>query len=178
MIAVRIADLETAQVDAVFRPVRWDLEPLTPGARRVGLGAGELIIERVAQMGDFPVGGAVVTPGGDLPSDFIIHLVIESFEEPVTQTGVRKALTNGLRQACAWGVESVALPPMGIGAGSLEAETAARIVVSVLRAFLESCESLREATIMVANEYEKAAFESVLAFDGPRPAKDAEESEV
>lgn len=166
MISIRIADLEIVSTQAVFRAVRWDLQPLTPGGRRVGSGAGEAIIERLEQMGDFPIGGAVVTPAGDLDADFIIHLVIESVEEPVTETGVRKALTNGLRQACAWGVESVALPVLGTGAGCLDAETSARVMLPVLKAFVDSGESLREATVVVANEYEKAAFEGVVELQG------------
>lgn len=166
MISIQIADLEAVSAQAVFRAVRWDLQPLTPGGRRVGLGAGEAIIERLEQMGDFSIGGAVVTPAGDLDADFIIHLVIESVEEPVTETGVRKALTNGLRQACAWGVESVALPALGAGAGCLDAETSARVIMPVLETFVDSGESLREATIVVANEYEKAAFEGAVGIEG------------
>ncbi len=159
MISVEIADLTDVPTQAVFRAVRWDLEPVTPGGRRLGLAAGEAIVERLDQMGDFPVGGAVVTPAGDLAADFIIHLVIESAEEPMTETSVRKALTNGLRQACAWGMESVAIPPLGTGAGCLDAETSARMIMAVLKTFVGSGESLREATVVVANEYEKAAFE-------------------
>lgn len=174
MISIQIGDLEVVSTQAVFRAVRWDLQPLTPGGRRVGLGAGEAVIERLEQMGDFPIGGAVVTPGGDLDADFIIHLVIESVEEPVTETGVRKALTNGLRQVCAWGMESVALPALGTGAGCLDAETSARVILSVLEAFVDSGESLREATVVVANEYEKAAFEGAVALQGHKATDHAD----
>ncbi len=173
MISIRIADLEVVSTQAVFRAVRWDLQPLTPGGRRVGLGAGEAILERLEQMGDFPIGGAVVTPAGDLDADFIIHLVIESLEEPVTEAGVRKALTNGLRQACAWGVESVAIPALGTGAGCLDAETSAQVILSVLKSFVDSGESLREATVVVTNEYEKAAFEGAVELDGRQGAEGA-----
>ncbi|MFV2007296.1 MAG: macro domain-containing protein [Longimicrobiales bacterium] len=165
MISIQIADLELVHAQALFRAVRWDLQPLTPGGRRVGLGAGEAIVERLEQMGEFPVGGAVVTPAGELAADFIIHLVIESMEEPVTETGVRKALTNGLRQACAWGVESVAIPALGTGAGCLDAETSARVILPVLKAFVGSGESLREAIVVVTNEYDKAAFEGAVELD-------------
>ncbi|GMR14309.1 MAG: hypothetical protein BMS9Abin29_2558 [Gemmatimonadota bacterium] len=171
MISVRLAELDTVLAQAVFRAVRWDLKPLTPGGRSVGLGAGEAIIERLEQMGDFPVGGAVVTPAGDLAVDFIIHLVIESVEEPVTESGVRKALTNGLRQACAWGVESVAIPALGTGAGCLDAEASARVILPVLKAFMGSGESLREATVVVTNEYERAAFEAAVEIDGQQPSE-------
>ncbi len=174
MISIRIGELDVVSTQAVFRAVRWDLQPLTPGGHRLGLRAGGAVIERLEQMGDFPIGGAVVTPAGDLDADFIIHLVIESLEEPVTETGVRKALTNGLRQACAWGVESVALPALGTGAGCLDAETSAQVILSVLKAFLDSGESLREATVVVASEYEKAVFEGIVELQGQQATESAD----
>lgn len=174
MISIQIGDLERVAGQAVFRAVRWDLQPLTPGGRSVGVGAGEAIIERLEQMGDFPIGGAVVTPAGDLDADFIIHLVIESLEEPVTETGVRKALTNGLRQARAWGVESVVLPTLGTGAGCLDAETSAHVIIPVLKQFVDSGQSLRYATVVVANEYEKEAFEGAVELEAQQDTEGAE----
>jgi len=175
VISVQIAELEAVRTQALFRPVRGDLEPLTPGGRRVGQRAGETIVERLEHMGDFPVGGAVVTPGGDLAADFIIHLVVESREEPVTEIGVRNALTNGLRQACAWGVETVSVPPLGTGAGSLDVEGCARLIVPVLWEFVDSGESLREVIVVVGSEHEKRVFEDVLEAHDLLAVEDAAE---
>ena len=42
---------------------------------------------RLDGMGDLPVGGAVVTPGGDTLNPFIIHAVLESPEESMSVMG-------------------------------------------------------------------------------------------
>ena len=124
MIHVRRDDLVTADVECVLRSVGSNLEPLTAIGREVGVAAGEALLERLRQMGDLPVGGAVITPAGNLSASFIVHVSLQSHEEPVSAAGVRRGLLNGLRHACRMGVETLALPPLGTGAGNFDAEFA------------------------------------------------------
>ena len=162
MIDVRREDLVTADVECILRPVGSSLEPLTAIGREVGAAAGEGLLERLEQMGDLPVGGAVITPAGDLSASFIVHVALQSHEEPVSAGGVRKALLNGLRHIYRMDIETLALPPLGTGAGNLDAETAAEVMFEVLRGHMESEEYPREVTVMVATEYELQAFASRL----------------
>ena len=60
------------------------------------------------------------------------------------------------------GIETLALPPLGTGAGNLDAEAAAAVMFDVLRGHMESEEHPREVTVMVATEYELQAFASHL----------------
>ena len=94
MIEVRREDLVTADVECILRSVGSTLEPLTAIGRKVGAAAGEGMIERIEQLGDLPVGGAVITPAGDLSASFIVHVALQSHEEAVSVAGVRKALLN------------------------------------------------------------------------------------
>lgn len=104
MIAVRRQNLAAADVECILRSVSSSLEPLTAIGREVR--------------------GAVITPAGDLSASFIIHVAVQSHDEPVSVGGVRKALLNGLRRASTMGIETLALPPLGTGAGNLDAEAA------------------------------------------------------
>ena len=158
MIDVRRENLVTADVECVLRSVGSTLEPLTAVGREVGAAAGEDLLERIEQMGDLPVGGAVITPAGNLSASFIVHVALQSHEEPVSAGSVRKALVNGLRHICRMGVETLALPPLGTGAGNLDAEVAADVMFEVLRGHMENEEYPREVTVMVATEYELQAF--------------------
>ncbi|MCH7856437.1 MAG: macro domain-containing protein [Gemmatimonadetes bacterium] len=162
MIDVRREPLITADVECVLRSVGSDLEPLTAVGREVGAAAGEDLLERMEQIGDLPVGGAVITPAGNLSASFIVHVALRSHDEPVSVGGVRKALQNGLRHACRMDIETLALPPLGTGAGNLDAEEAADVMLEVLRGHMESEEYPREVTVMVATEYELQAFASRL----------------
>jgi len=162
VIDVRQEDLVTADVECILRSVGSSLEPLTAIGRAIGAAAGEGLFERIEQIGDLPVGGAVITPAGNLSASFIIHVALQSHEEPVSVGGVRKALLNGLRHTCRMDVETLALPPLGTGAGNLDAETAADVMFEVLREHMEGEEYPREVTVMVATEYELQVFASHL----------------
>ncbi len=162
MIEVRLDNLVTADVECVLRPVSSELEPLTALGRSIGEAAGPDLLERIGRMGDMPVGGAVITPGGALRAACMVHVVVQSAEEPVTSGGVRTALLNGLRRACQLGVETLALPLLGTGAGNLDAEAAANAMVPVIREHLDEEEYPKDVIVMVANEYERDTFEARL----------------
>ncbi len=166
MIAVRRQDLVTAEVECLLRSVGSTLEPLTAIGREVGAAAGEDMVERIEQLGDLPVGGAVITPAGDLAASFLIHVSLQSHDEPVSALGVRKALRNGLRHACRMDIETLALPPLGTGAGNLDAEAAADVMCEVLRDHMQHEEYPREITVMVATDYELHVFASRLEEPG------------
>jgi len=146
------------EAEAVLRSVFSDLSADTPLGRRLETAAGPGFTERLQAMGELPVGGAVITPGGDLAVSFVIHAVIQSAEEPVRARSVEGALLNGLRRAAEWGIETLALPPLGTGAGNLDAEASAAAMVPVLREHLDASPYPREVIIAVASEYEEEVF--------------------
>jgi len=162
VIDVRREDLVTADVQCILRSVGSRLEPLTAVGREIGIAAGEDLLERIEQIGDLPVGGAVITPAGNLAASFIVHVALQSHEEPVSVGGVRKALLNGLRHTCRMDIETLALPPLGTGAGNLDAETSADVMFEVLRGHMEGEAYPREVTVMVATQYELQVFASHL----------------
>ena len=129
--------------------------PLQPG---VGVWRGPVSRRRLQAMGDLPVGAAVITPGGELPAAFLIHVVLQSAEEPVTAEGLRSALKNGLRRAEEWGLEILALPPLGTGAGNMDAEEAAALMVPVLSRHLHSGEYPEKSSSWPGTGYEEDVF--------------------
>jgi O-acetyl-ADP-ribose deacetylase (regulator of RNase III) len=168
-------DLTSLDVQAAMRSVGSDLEPCSAIDHRIGVRAGAELLARLRAFGELPVGGAVVTPAGDLGAELLIHVVIRSEEEPVSEERVGRAFRNGLRQAAEWGVETLAVPPLGVGAGNLDAEVAARVMCAVLEAHRTGSASPREVQFLVSNDYEEEAFagEVKRAFEGrqdPTPA--------
>ena len=159
MIRVRQGELAEAGVEAVVRPVRSDGEAVSAVGRRVEMVAGPEVAERLQALGELPIGGAVITPGGDLAASFVIHVVVQSADEAVSRLGVQRALVNALRRAQDWGLRSLALPPIGTGAGALEAEEAARLLVEVLQDHLRDGMEPRELEIVVESAYEADVYE-------------------
>lgn len=155
MIRVRVGDLGEVTSDAVVRPIRSDGEAITAVGRRIEVQAGPTVAQRLQGLGELPVGGAVITPGGESPCSFIIHVVVQSADEPVSAIGVQRGLVNALRRARDLGLDSVAFPPVGTGAGNLEAEEAAHILVEVLRDHLRDGDAPRDFEIIVESDYEE-----------------------
>jgi O-acetyl-ADP-ribose deacetylase (regulator of RNase III) len=148
--------------EAVLRSVSADLDADTAFSREVEIGAGPDVTERLKAMGSLPVGAAVITSAGDLSAGFLIHVVLQSPEDPVRPDGLRSALKNGLRRAEEWGLESLSLPPLGTGAGNLDAEEAASIMVPVLTDHLLESRNPREVHIVVGSRYEMDVFSSAV----------------
>jgi len=159
VIDVVIGALPVQDREGIVRPIRSDLAPLTSWARDVAAAAGPAVHDRLDQLGPLPVGGAFITPGGDLPASFIIHIVTASEEEPETPLSVQRALRNGLRRAADWGLSSLAMPMLGAGVGHMDAEEAARAQVEILVNHLDEGQPPLELTVVVAGEYEAGIFE-------------------
>ncbi|MGH7606590.1 MAG: macro domain-containing protein, partial [Gemmatimonadales bacterium] len=113
----------------MLRPVSAEWDAVTPPMRRLEAAAGAQVEAACRRMGELPVGSAVITGAGALTAQFMVHVVVRSREEPVTPASVRRGLENGLRRLAEWAIESVAMAPLGTGAGNLDAEDAARIMI-------------------------------------------------
>lgn len=158
MIRVVLSGPSGAGAEAVLRSVTSELAADTAFSREVEVAAGEEVARRLQAMGELPVGAAVITPGGDLEVPFLIHVVLRSREEPVGPETVRTALRNGLRRVQELGLESLALPPLGTGAGNLDPQEAASVMMPVLGDHLPTSASLRDVVILVATPYEREVF--------------------
>ena len=163
MISVRLGQLDEAETQALLRPVRSDFWGITGASRRVEAGAGEDVRARLEGMGDLPVGGAVVTPGGELRAAFIIHAVLESAEESMSVMGTQRALVNGLRRAREWEMASLSLPPLGLGVGALDAEEPATMLIDLLLDHLQEGGPPDELVIVVETSFEEELFRRLLA---------------
>ncbi len=163
--------LRSAGTEGLLRSVYADLTPDTAFSRDVEVRAGQELADRLASMGELPVGAAVITPAGELSSGFLIHVVLQAPDEPVRIEGVKTALRNGLRRAQEWGLETLALPPLGTGAGNLDVEDVAEAMVSLIHDHLTTSECPKEVTIVSATEYEREIFRrTVESVAGPAAA--------
>lgn len=159
MIEIRLGELEETQADAVLRPVSSDWAPVTAAMRRLEAAAGPEVLERCRRLGELPVGSAVITPAGELGVDFLVHVVVRSYDQPVSSPIVERALLNGLRRLEEWAMESVAMPALGTGAGNLDADEAADAMLPVILEFLRTAKSLSKVVLVAESEYEREAFE-------------------
>ena len=163
MIRVVVDDLASVAADAVVRPTNGNLEAITPALRRLELAAGPRFRDLCRVQRELGVGAAVVTPAGDLAAELVVHAVIMTRSEAVTKTGVRRAVVAALRQSELWHIGTLALPPLGTGAGQLSSEDAAEALLPALEEHVRNAEHPVNVFIVVETDLEREIFETRLA---------------
>ena len=132
VIDVRVDDLGFYEGEAIARPANAMLGATTPLMRRLEVAAGSAFSDQVRLAEPLPVGAAVVTGAGDLGVQLLIHGVVSSDDEPATRATVRSALVSTLHRADAFQIRQLAIAPFGLGAGNLDIEDSAEVMIAVL----------------------------------------------
>lgn len=159
MIRVVQGELAAADVEAVLRPVTAEWNAVTPAMRRLELAAGPAVEAQCRAMGELPVGSAIITAAGELPARFMVHVIVRSVDQPVSEAGVYRGLQNGLRRIAEWGIRRVAMPPLGTGAGNLDADDSAALMAPLIHEHMQAGGLPAEVEIHVDSDYERDVFE-------------------
>jgi O-acetyl-ADP-ribose deacetylase (regulator of RNase III) len=171
MIEVAVGVLEEVVAGAALRPVACDFAPVNPAMARFDRAAGDAVEQQCRQLGELPLGSGMITAGGDLPVPFVVHVAVRSVDEATTASMVGRGLLNGLRRLEEWGIESVAMAPLGTGAGNLDAEESAEAMLPVLARHLQASSYPSRVTVVVENDYQQAAFAAAVARHAPDRAR-------
>jgi O-acetyl-ADP-ribose deacetylase (regulator of RNase III) len=153
VIHVLVGDLASVVADAVVRPATTTLEPITTALRRLDEVAGPRFMEQCRTRHELGVGSAVVTGGGDLAAEFVVHAVVGSDAGQVTAEALSRALAAALWQATQWRIETLALPAWE-GEGSLSVEAAADAAVFALAQHGRNAEWPKTVFVVVRDEAE------------------------
>lgn len=163
MIEVRLGELGEIEAGAVMRPISSDFSPVTPAMGRLDRAAGPAVEAQCARLGELPAGSAVITAGGGLRAPFIVHVVVRTPEENATAGVVRRGLQNGLRRLAEWEIDSVAIAPLGTGAGNLDAEEAAAVMIPVLMDHFGAARHPSRVVLVVEDAYQQTVFGAATA---------------
>ncbi|MDI3547124.1 MAG: O-acetyl-ADP-ribose deacetylase [Halanaerobiales bacterium] len=114
------------------------------------------------KQGKCPPGEAVITSGGELIADYVIHTVGpiwhggNSNEEEILADAYRNSLTLALKNK----IKSVAFPSISTGAYRFPIERAARIALGTIRDFIRANQGLNEVRMVL---YSQQDFEIYLS---------------
>jgi len=160
-------DLAFATGDAIAWPVTAELRPMTPLLRRLEAAGGEALSRQLRVHEPLMVGSAVVTGAGGLGVELLVNAIVASDDEPVTASGVRRALTSALQRAADWQIEHLVCAPFGLGAGNLDVEECAEIMTDIIARHTAQARHPARVTIVVETPLEEQAFRSCLARHAP-----------
>jgi O-acetyl-ADP-ribose deacetylase len=164
MIDVVLGDIASIRANGILRPVSAEWDPVTPAMRRLEIAAGPTVGEQCAKLGELPLGSAVITAAGNASADFLVHVIVRSTMEPVSESVVQRGLQNALRRCAEWGIETLAVPAIGTGAGNLDAEDVAQLMIPILFDHMAEAQFPAKVILVADSEYERDAFEQLLKY--------------
>jgi O-acetyl-ADP-ribose deacetylase (regulator of RNase III) len=162
VIDVRVDDLAFYEGEAIARPVNDMLGATTPVMRKLEKAAGASFSDRARLSEPLPVGAAVVTNAGELPVELLIHGVVSSDDEPVTRATVRLALMSALQRASAFQIRDLAIAPFGLGAGNLDIEDSAAVMIDVINEHMKRSAYPSSVVIIAETDLEEQVLRARL----------------
>lgn len=167
-IEIRVDDLAFYDGTAVLLPVTGAFDATTPLLRRVQQAAGAGLAAQLRDAMPLPVGSAVVTSAGELSAKLLVLAVVQDDTEATSRRSVRRALLSALQRADAWALADVAMPPFGLGAGNLDIETSAEVMMQTIAEHARSG-ARHPATLLfvAAHDDEAATLRRALTWSAP-----------
>jgi O-acetyl-ADP-ribose deacetylase (regulator of RNase III) len=157
-------DITALDVEAIVNAANEHLQLGSGVAGAIRRRGGPAIQRECDRIGHCPVGGAVVTGGGDLVARWVIHAV-----GPVWRGGqegeevlLASAVRSSLARAEEIGAKSVALPAIATGVYGFPLDRAAGISVGEARGFAARARSLERIVFCLFDGHALAAFEKAL----------------
>lgn len=154
-------DITAMNVDAIVNAANEQLQLGSGVAGAIRRRGGPSIQDECNQIGGCPVGGAIVTSGGDLPAKWVIHAVGPIWrgggesEEMLLTLAVRAAF----KRAEEIGARSVALPAISAGVYGFPLRRAAELSIGAARSFAAEAVSVQRIVFCLYDDAAMAAFE-------------------
>ncbi|MEM1543483.1 MAG: macro domain-containing protein [Candidatus Bathyarchaeia archaeon] len=118
--------------------------------------------EIVAKRGPIPVGGAVITGGGNLRAKYVIHAVGPVYGEGDEERKLRDAVLNSLRLAEQHGVSSIAFPAISTGAFGLPKEICAETMIPAAISYIKSGTNIKKIVFCLYDDETFSIFKRTL----------------
>jgi len=123
---------------------------------------GPAIQEECNRIGGTPVGGVVITTGGNLPAKYVIHAVGPIHGDHHEDEKLKDATLNSLMLADKNLLKSIAFPALSTGIFGFPKDRCATIMLSTTLAFLDGPTGLAKVVFCLYDDETLRIFESVL----------------
>lgn len=125
-----ICDLE---VDAIVNAANLSLWMSTGVGGALKRAGGDSIEFAAVRQAPVPLGGAIVTPAGNLAAKAVIHAVSLDRDRRTSGPAIDTAVRSAMARAREIGATSIAFPALGTGVGGFPLDEAAQITVDAVR---------------------------------------------
>jgi O-acetyl-ADP-ribose deacetylase (regulator of RNase III) len=150
-------DITDLDVDAVVNAANQHLQLGTGVAGAIRARGGPAIQEECNRIGFCPVGEAVITTGGKLLAEYVIHAVGPHGSDADADDLLASATHSSLALADRHNLRSIAFPALSTGVFGFPMEDCAEIMIGTVIEYLENAETHLETVIICL--YGDDAFE-------------------
>lgn len=168
MLVLKQGDITKEEVDAIVNAANSSLLGGGGVDGAIHRAGGPQILEECKQIramqGGCAAGEAVITGGGKLKAQYVIHTV-----GPIWRGGkneesavLARAYTNSLKLARDYDLSSVSFPSISTGAYGYPLESAATTALQAVRSFLNEPGSLKEIRFILFDAFTRSHYEEAL----------------
>ncbi len=154
-------DITELDFDAIVNAANSSLSMDAGVAGAIKKKGGAAIGEEAAAKGPIPVGEAVVTGAGALRARYIIHAAAMGPDLVADADKVRSATRNALLRAEEMGLKRIAFPALGTGAGGLDFDLAARVMVCEARRHVARGSALEQIAFVLFDQHGYNSFNGI-----------------
>lgn len=134
-------DITECDTDAIVNAANSRLVLGSGVAGAINKKGGPIIQEECNAIGACPVGGAVVTSGGNLKARYVIHAVGPRWGEGDEENKLGNATLASLKRADETAIRSLAFPAISTGVFGFPLELAAKTMLRAVKDYFSSGES-------------------------------------
>ncbi|MCF8721354.1 macro domain-containing protein [Nitrospina gracilis] len=162
-IELQKGDITESDTDAVVNAANSNLTLGAGVAGAIRTKGGPLIQEECRLLGHCPVGEAVITSGGNLKADYVIHAVGPRYGEGGEDEKLRSATLSSLRLADDHLLTSISFPAISTGVFGFPIQDCARIMLSATEGYLSGKTGLRRVRFVLFDAKSLEVFEKQLS---------------
>lgn len=159
-------DITDLDVEAFVYDITADCKLDSGYGGAIAQRGGKTVQQALDEIGELPVGEAVMTTAGKLKAKHIIHTNGPKYHEPDTSGKLRRATRQALRVAKENGLRQLAFPPIGTGLYQVPLDLCARVMVDAVAEHLGGETSLEEVTFVALDSREYAPLQAKISKTG------------
>ncbi len=151
----KLGDISQCSVDAIVNSADRQLSANGAVSSAIHHAAGPELLAACLALGECEVGNAKITPGFELPAEWVIHTVCPPWQGGRDQEEqlLAQCYTNCLELAAQHGIQAIAFPAIGTGAMGFPPEVAARVAFTTTAQWLIRHTTIGTVTFICANAH-------------------------
>ena len=155
-------DITESNTDAIVNAANSQLTLGAGVAGAIRSKGGPSIQEECNAIGHCPVGGAVITGGGNLKARHVVHAVGPRQGEGYEEEKLKKATLNSLKVADQNHLKSITFPAISTGIYGFPLDACARIMLTTVKEYLSGTTIIERVVFALFDDKSFKAFKDQL----------------